>query len=366
METIKIAFVGDVFPGGVLHDSSSDCLSTEVSDYLKGFDVRVGNLEAAMGEGFSFDEDKMRLWSNIIYAKDEDVRRIKEMGLDVVSLANNHVTDLGPEGLLNTITLLDANGIRHFGAGRNIQEAESPAVVTIRERQIAFLGFYDTKVAPHPASEESPGVCTSGNIVDRIREAKRMYDYVFVLPHWGFENIYRPLPEMKRLGYEMINAGADGVIGSHTHHIQPYVVYKKRPLFFSLGNFLFPDFYQQPPRPIWYPDPSVDLSGIPSVYDYRRFVDRPVKCVWRRSARIGLVGEVSVSNRTTASYRLTYLDDTNRITFLAKQKKRKLALFCLGLIVRSPLYTTFFFLSECLFFIKRRLSPKYWYSLLFR
>lgn len=355
MEIINIVFVGDIFPGGVLHGSSVCCISDEVSDYLKNFDIRVGTLESAIGDNFSFDEDKMKKWSNIIYAKDENIRRLKEIGIDAVSLANNHVTDLGPDGLINTINLLDLNSILHFGAGKNINEAEAPAVTEIKGKKIAFMAFYDTPVAPHPASEQSPGVCTSVNLINNIKKVKNNNDYVFVLPHWGFEYFYRPLPDDRKLGYKIIKAGADGVIGSHTHHIQPYVIYKKRPIFFSLGNFLFPDFYQQPPCPIWYPDLSVDLNTIPSVYKYNCNHKEHVKHIWAYESRIGLIAELHISDKIEVNYKLTYLDENNKITFLNKVKKYNLILFALSFIVRSPFYNLYFFLSECYLFIRRRL-----------
>lgn len=354
MEVIKIAFVGDIFPGGVLHGSTSKCVSYEVHEYLKKFDIRVGTLECALGNKFPFDEDKLEKWSNIIYAKDEDIRRIKEIGIDIVSLANNHTTDLGLDGLINTINLLNLNGILSFGAGKDIKEAEAPLVIKIRGKLIAFMSFYDTPIAPHPASEHRPGVCNSDNIINNIQKAKGVYDYVFVLPHWGFEYLYRVLPEDKKCGYRIIEAGADGVIGSHPHQIQPYTTYKKKPIFFSLANFLFPDFYQQPPCPIWYPDGSDDLETIPVVHKYSCNHKEYVKYVWEHKNRIGLIGELYISDKIRVKYKLTYLDENNKINFLGKTKKYVFILSILRFATRCPFYNLFYFLTECLFFIKRR------------
>lgn len=356
MEVIKIAFVGDICPGGVLNGSSSKCISEEVYEYLKIFDIRVGTLESAIGNNFSFDEDKMKKRSNIIFSKDEDIRRIKEIGINIVSLANNHVTDLGPDGLINTIKLLDLNGILHFGAGRNIGEAETPIILKIKDKKIAFIGFYDTTIAPHPASEYLPGVCTSNNLINNIIRSKQLYDYVFVLPHWGFEHIYRPLPRDKKLGYQIIRAGADGVIGSHTHQIQPYIIYKGKPIFFSLGNFLFPDFYQQPPCPIWYPDIPEEINNIPSVQRYLSNIIKPVKHVWRHESRIGIIAEIHVSDKIEVKYKLTYLDKNNRITFLNNGMRYIMILSTLGFIVRFPFYDISFFIMECYLYLRRRIK----------
>ena len=313
---VRIAFVGDICPGGVLHGSPSPCLSPDVSDYLRAFDVRVGTLESAIGDEFGFDHAKMEKWANIIYSRDEDVRRLREIGIDVVSLANNHSTDLGPDGLQNTFKLLRSNGIKYLGAGNDTTEANAPLQVEVRGRRVAFLAFYDTKVSPRPASEDTWGVSTSQHIVRRVQEARQSSDYVVVLPHWGFEHSYRPLPADNRLGKRLIRAGADAVIGSHTHHVQPWMAYRGRPVFFSLGNFLFPDFYQQPPCPMWYPDDSVHTGAFPTVHEYRSDLKEPVKFVWKGESRIGLIAEVCFSDTVEFKGTLTYLDERNTVVFL--------------------------------------------------
>jgi len=360
MSIIKIAFVGDICPGGVLHSSCQSCISNEVREHLRKFDLRIGNLESAIGEGFAFDEDKIKKGSNIIYSKNDDIRRIKEIGIDVVSIANNHVTDLGLDGLLNTINILDQNNILHFGAGRNKQEADAPAVIEIKGKEIAIMGFYDTTVAPHPASEHFWGVSTSDNLIERIEKARESYDYVFVLPHWGFEHIYRPLPGDKKLAIRIIEAGADGVIGSHPHRIQPYIIYKKKPIFFSLGNFLFPDFYQQPPCPIWYPDSSSDITNIPHVHEYVSNHKEYVKFIWRKESRIGLIAEFYIEDeKITVNYNLTSLDEQNRIVFLSKKTKYIFLLSALSFFIQLPFYHSVFFLSECYWFLRRKLSIRF-------
>ena len=146
MDKIKITFVGDIFPGGVLVNQEKIC-DDKVMDVLMSSDLRVATLECALGPGetggYSFDEEKMARpdWRNIIWAPDECVERLKELHIDVVTIANNHIFDLGEKGLINTIRLLDENGIKHCGAGANIDEASKPAVVELRGKKIAFLGY---------------------------------------------------------------------------------------------------------------------------------------------------------------------------------------------------------------------------------
>ena len=102
---VKILAVGDIMPGGVL-PYQDKYITSDLLKYMKGFDFRIGTLEAAIGSNLSYDPVKMSGRQNIIYARDEDFFRVKEMGFDVVSLANNHVWDLGEEGLRNTIKIL--------------------------------------------------------------------------------------------------------------------------------------------------------------------------------------------------------------------------------------------------------------------
>ena len=102
---MKLLFCGDIMPGGVL-SYQREYIKKEVKDYLKTFDLRISTLEAAIGTGISYDQTKMNGRMNIVYARNEDFFRVVDMGFDVVSLANNHVFDLGEEGLRNTIDIL--------------------------------------------------------------------------------------------------------------------------------------------------------------------------------------------------------------------------------------------------------------------
>ena len=107
---IKIIGVGDIMSGGLLNDSDRPCANKEVVDLLQQGDVRCGTLECALGNEPTYDEAKVADRGNVIYAKDADIRRLKELHIDLVSLANNHFFDLGEEGARHTIELLDKEG----------------------------------------------------------------------------------------------------------------------------------------------------------------------------------------------------------------------------------------------------------------
>lgn len=291
---MDIFFCGDVMPGGVL-PYQENYISDELKDYLKSFDFRIGTLEAAIGTDLPFDEVKMKGRQNIIYARDEDFFRVKEMGFDVVSLANNHVWDLGEEGLKNTIRLLDENGIRYCGAGMNIEEASKPVVIEKDDISVAILAYcmygnpwlgYVELAGPNKAGVNPLEI---ERVVSDIREAKKKYDKVIVMPHWGREYRYDPLPECAYMAKQMVEAGADAVLGSHPHHIQPLITHKRRPICFSMGNFLFPDFFMYPPRPIWYPAKDEDMTDIKRVEAYPFPISEPILQVWDKESRIGQV-----------------------------------------------------------------------------
>lgn len=299
---MRLLFCGDIMPGGVL-PYQKEYITPRLSEYLKGFDFRIGTLEAAIGTGLAYDPVKEKGRQNIVYARNEDFYRVKELGINVVSLANNHIWDLGETGLRNTIERLEESGIQYCGAGLDIDGASRPVVLEKDGITVAVLAccVYGSIDLGHvrPAQVGSPGVnpLIIETIVNDIRKAKRDYDYVVVLPHWGREYSYEPLPECIKMARQMIDAGADAVLGSHTHQIQPTVFYKRKPICFSMGNFLFPDFYMYPPRPIWYPDEKEDLSGIKDIVGYPFPITEPLRQVWNSVSRFGRMVSLSINSR---------------------------------------------------------------------
>ena len=136
---MKILFVGDIMPGGVL-PYQNKYIDKELLSYMRSFDLRIGTLECGVGTNIPFDSRKMDTYKSIVYVRDEDIQRISEMGFNIVSLANNHAFDLDIEGLNNAISLLDSLGIQHFGAGATIEEAKKPVVINAGNEKIAIFG----------------------------------------------------------------------------------------------------------------------------------------------------------------------------------------------------------------------------------
>ncbi len=172
----------------------------------------------------------------------EKVSIFQEMGIDIVTLANNHALDFGKDALLDSCAVLDNAGIRRVGAG-SLEEAQAWATMEVKGKRIAFLGV--TRVIPvaeWAATSYSPGMFSTYDptrALEQIRAAKEENDYVAVYVHWGIEREEYPEEYQKTMGRQYIDAGADLVIGSHPHVLQGIEYYKEKPIVYSLGNLVF-------------------------------------------------------------------------------------------------------------------------------
>lgn len=185
-------------------------------------------------------------------ARPELVASLAAGGVDVASLANNHLMDYGAEGLFDTLTTLDANGIAHFGAARSLKEARTPTVVEKNGVKLAFLGYFflgERNIEPKEviATDEQPGVAghfselaaLKDMVSADVRAAKQSADHVIPFFHWGREGRGQPEPYQVELAHAAIDAGASAVLGSHPHVLQGIEVYRGAPIAYSLGNFVF-------------------------------------------------------------------------------------------------------------------------------
>jgi len=167
---------------------------------------------------------------------------LSETGIDVVSIANNHIWDYGREGLFDTILYLDSVGIQHVGAGITPEEARRAVLLSVKGRKVGFLAYYGGGEAP-VASGTRPGVAGRdlASIVADIRRLRKSDDSVFVVVvlHWGAE--LAPVPDrlQQDFGRKVIDAGADAVIGHHPHVLQGIERYGRGVIVYSLGNFIF-------------------------------------------------------------------------------------------------------------------------------
>ena len=335
---MNLLFCGDIVPGGVLPYQDS-FITKELLEYMSTFDFRIGTLECAIGNHFTYDERKMAKTKAIVFARDEDLAKVQEMNINVVTLANNHFSDLGLEGMAHTIELLSQKGILFCGAGINFFEARKPAVINKDGHKIAFIGCCFRGFAPmifHPATNTEFGIYQTDleEIQQNIAEIKKNYDKVIVLPHWAEEHVFMPPSYCYEYAKKMIDAGADAIIGSHPHVVNPHTKYKGKDIFFSLGNFLFPDICMDVPRPMFYP---ASLNELKKTWAYPKTVDGQSLAIWKSFNRIGMIAEMQVACKMKSKCKFVKLSSKN-ILGLYHSIWLNLHMFFCAFLLKSPFY----------------------------
>ncbi len=250
-DEVTVMFAGDILfddsyavMGTMLQNGGdiSAGIAPEVIDLMKGADIMMLNNEfpysdrgtSTVGKQFTFR------------AKPSTVGYLDDLGVDIVSLANNHAYDYGEEAFLDTMKTLEEAGVVYVGAGRNLKEARRPVYYIVNNMKIAFVAATQIERSDYPdtkgATEDTAGVfrCWNGdNLLETIREAKQNSDFVIAYLHWGTENEEQPDWAQEKQAPEVIEAGADLVIGAHPHCLQPVTVMQGVPVVYSLGNFWF-------------------------------------------------------------------------------------------------------------------------------
>jgi len=164
---------------------------------------------------------------------------LKRARFHAMTLANNHLTDCGREGVLETLQALTRHGIAPLGAGVNEHAAHAPVVRDARGLRVALLGYYwNRRTAARnglPGSAMDPPEA----LADDIRAARRLADRVVVTFHWGVPYVREPSAEDRAKARHAIDCGADAVIGHHVHVIQPFEIWRDKPIFYGLGNCAF-------------------------------------------------------------------------------------------------------------------------------
>jgi poly-gamma-glutamate synthesis protein (capsule biosynthesis protein) len=165
--------------------------------------------------------------------KPDVVEPLKKYGINLVTLANNHAYDMGADGVAQTRVNLAENGIHHFGDSKGLRP-ETTWTTTLNETTITFFGLNDTLKDRLDFQEVS----------DHIAGAEEEADFTIVAIHWGTEYKHTPTTKQVEQAHAMVDAGADMIIGHHPHVIQTDEVYHGAPIYYSLGNFIFDQYFQ--------------------------------------------------------------------------------------------------------------------------
>jgi poly-gamma-glutamate capsule biosynthesis protein CapA/YwtB (metallophosphatase superfamily) len=246
-----LAIVGDIMLGRGVGDAHVDNPAAPLRPMaarLRSADVTVGNLESTLSD----DGVPQQPGDDSFAADPAVVPGLASAGFDLLSLANNHTGDYGSHALRQTLRRLDRSPIRTVGAGVDASAARRPVVIDRGGVRIGFVAFnaigetpratatrpgvVEVRMAPRTGPLSRPDLRRLTDTIDRL---DRRTDVVIALPHWGDQYTNVPVPDQRRVGAAMIDAGADLVVGGHPHWVQGVQLHRGRLIAHSLGNFVF-------------------------------------------------------------------------------------------------------------------------------
>ena len=244
---VSVVFVGDIMldngPGNVVAAGKDPFAACR--DLLLDGDFTVGNLECVLGKG------GRQVLKPYTFRGATDSPRFLKPYFSLLGAANNHSLDFGPDGLLESLAVLDRAGIPHVGAGPTLAAARKPFLLEKDGFRIAILACNDFQGEKLAAGPDTPGVnpLRADDLVADVAAARRQADAVVPFIHWGPELVAQPYDEHRALARRLVDAGAAAVIGGHPHVTQTVDTYRGTPIVYSLGNFVF-DYYPVDP-PEW-------------------------------------------------------------------------------------------------------------------
>ena len=237
---VSIVAVGDVMLGSwvtpILTQKGSLYPFEATSSILKSGDATIANLEAP----FTLAGEKFKKKFNF-KVPPHHAPGIKDAGISVVTMANNHIMDYGESGLISTMCTLQYTGIEFCGAGLNLEQASQPAIIERKGKRIAFFGFSMTFPQEFYATEDSSGTAypEPDSMTKSLTAWEDSVDFTVVSFHWGAEKREFPKEYQIYFAHLAVDSGADLVLGHHPHVLQGIELYKNRLIAYSLGNFVF-------------------------------------------------------------------------------------------------------------------------------
>ncbi len=238
---VEITAAGDIMLGSWIvdkvHREGADAPFDGTRLWTSSADIAVANLEAPFADSGRLYVEKQYTFKVPTFM----VEGIVNAGIDVLTLANNHIMDYGCDGLMQTIRTLEGAGLRFCGAGRNFEEACAPVIMEVNGLRLAFLGLTTTYPEEFWATPTRCGTCRPSEEQEEaiIRAAKQESDLVIINIHWGTEKKNTPNPDQIARARRYIDYGADVVLGHHPHVLQGFELYRGRLIAFSLGNYVF-------------------------------------------------------------------------------------------------------------------------------
>ena len=231
---IVINFVGDIHGESAIKRE----LLPSLKKYFDHADLNIFNLETAITHATVKEIKKYNFKTNVAFLKS-----LKNIGFNLANVANNHSYDFGLKGFEDTLKNLDAVGFGYVGGGIDSSSAYKGKIYTIKGLRIGVLGIAKVNGGPKSIATQMKAGTTNGyDIVateQAIKKIRASSDLVIVVTHWGEEDFSCPrsveISDAKKWG----KLGADIILGSHTHTLQPITLEKNKLVAYSMGNFIF-------------------------------------------------------------------------------------------------------------------------------
>jgi hypothetical protein len=236
---IKILVTGDFCPHNRIEElvlrSDYRAVFNDFIDVFRGNDLNVTDLECPL----TLLKNGRRKTGPHQKADPKCIELLKYAEINLAALANNHIMDFGSSGAKQTIELCWKSGINTVGAGENAIIARKPFLIKIKNKQFAFINVADNEFLSSPDGPYQANPINLADIYHDIASTHELCDYVIVIVHGGNEFYNLPSPLTKARYRFFIEAGADAVISHHTHCFSGYEVFKGKPVFYGLGNFIY-------------------------------------------------------------------------------------------------------------------------------
>jgi poly-gamma-glutamate synthesis protein (capsule biosynthesis protein) len=217
---------------------SKNLFSDGIVSIFSNADINIANLECPIIPRAKGKTEIMKTGPSL-HTFNEVLNHLEQLNIHAVTLANNHILDYGENGLNNTILECKNRDIDVVGVGSNITEASKPLIIEKEGSRIAIVNFCENEwsIATNDTAGANPLDIIEN--VKQIKYARKFADIVLVIIHGGHEYYHLPSPRMVKQYRFLAEQGADIIIGHHPHVVGGYEVYKKVPIFYSLGNFIF-------------------------------------------------------------------------------------------------------------------------------
>lgn len=239
----RIIIVGDLFPirSNLERFSKGDVeglFDEKIRKLFSEADYRICNLEGALTNSL----ERCEKTGPVITAPTNAIEAYKQLGIDCCMLANNHITDAGHQGVIDTMSTLDKANISHLGAGKNVDSIVHHKIIKIEDKSIVLYNVCETMYNQPTKTKAGAYIYDEYIVCKELESLKQKCDYLIVIYHGGIEKFHYPSPEIRKRFHRMADCGADMILSQHTHCVGCEEYYNGAYLLYGQGDFLLKNF----------------------------------------------------------------------------------------------------------------------------